>query len=685
MLRLTTAAGLVIWGISAVNAKAQAPTPPTVRADVKWTPMPIRSDKQAQMGMKGGEGGQCLHGIARCLADDRRIYLAVDVVGVWRSKDGGVNWEPCKYEGVYNLGTDSVEVSPTNPDRVFAFTDAEWEKMREPEEGLYMSADGGDTWKRVLQVKNEDARRGSRHLIDAARDGKRMYFAAYNAGVYRSDDAGETWTGPTGPTNIPAFEIRADPKNVDTVWLATDEGLHVSRDGAKTFSRIDPLSDETISSVAPDPIRPNRLHLVQQGKGLLRTDDGGKTFTPLSSGDADLDRTAVVLFQSPVNSGRMILAADKKMRVTLDGGVKWAKPDVDFSKSYVQQGSWGFHEGLAWGSKNPNSVVGALSCGMYASRDAGVTWFDAGAGYLGFHHGWSDQAVALAADDPNRFAFFCYDYAFNITNNGGRSFQYGRLKQQVRGWWGMYCGDLHPNFKQEPTVISAAGKYFNQQLVRSDDAGKTWTPIPGTEGAYFFVRYHPKNPSIVYASNMRSDDGGRSFAKLEKSILALAPSQPDTVYAYDAGKVWRSDDRGQSWKALPNPPRKAGDEVSRRDLEVHPTDPNHVWAMTAPDSAVFDGKSWTTIPASKWVDPKAHAFVSRMAYDPDRPDRMVLGLDAQGTGYLFLSDDAGKTWSDITANLPRLGTSQSLNIQPKTGRIFMGAGFGTYTTIIPPK
>ena len=685
MLKLTTTAVLVIGGISALEARAQSPTPPTVRTDVKWTPMPVRSDKQAQMGMKGGEGGQCLHGIARCLADDRRIYLAVDVVGVWRSKDGGVNWEPCRYEGVYNLGTDSVEVSPTDPDRVFAFTDAEWEKMREPEEGLYMSTDGGDTWKRVLQAKNDDARRGYRHLIDAARDGKRMYFAPHNAGVYRSDDAGETWKGPTGPKDIVVHEVRTDPKNVDVVWLGTEEGLFVSRDGAQTFTRIEPLTDETISSVAPDPIKPNRLHVVQQGKGLLRTDDAGKTFTALSSGDADLDRTALSLFMSPLDPRRMILAADKKMRVTLDGGMKWAKPDVDFSKSYVQQGSWGFHEGLAWGSKNLNSVVGALSCGMYASRDAGVSWFDAGAGYLGFHHGWSDQAVTFVPSDANTFAFFCYDYAFNITNNGGRTFQYGRLKQQVRGWWGMYCGDLHPDFKKQPTIISAAGKYFNQALVRSDDAGKTWTAIPGTDGAYFFVRYHPKNPSIVYAGNMRSDDGGKTFTKLEKSILALAPSQPDTVYAYDAGKVWRSDDRGQSWTALPAPPRKAGDEMSRRDLEVHPTDPNRVWAMTAPDCAVFDGKSWTTIPASKWGDPKAKPFVSRLAYDPDRPDRMVLGLDTHGTGYLFLSDDAGKTWSDITGNLPRLGTSQSLNIQPKTGKIFMGAGFGTYTTVIPPK
>src|SRR6267142_3523573 len=89
--------------------------------DVKWAPMPIRSERQVSLGLKGGEGGQCLHGIERSRADDKRIYLAVDVVGVWRSKDAGFSWEPCKNIGLHALGTSSVSGYPKNADNVLVY------------------------------------------------------------------------------------------------------------------------------------------------------------------------------------------------------------------------------------------------------------------------------------------------------------------------------------------------------------------------------------------------------------------------------------------------------------------------------------------------------------------------------------------------------------------------------------
>src|ERR1043165_2948577 len=166
-------------------AAGQAPEKPAgapVAIDVKWTPMPIRSQKQVAMGIKGGEGGQCLHGIARSPADDRRIYLAVDVVGVWRSDDGGVNWHPCRNTGLRCLGTTSIAAHPKNADRLLTCIQANWEKPREPEEGLYESLDGGENWQRVLAAPNPDKRRGYRRLIDYSADGQRVYFLSYKNG-----------------------------------------------------------------------------------------------------------------------------------------------------------------------------------------------------------------------------------------------------------------------------------------------------------------------------------------------------------------------------------------------------------------------------------------------------------------------------------------------------------------------
>src|SRR6267142_1656049 len=673
-------------------AETDKPAGAPAALDVKWSPMPIRSERQVALGLKGGEGGQCLHGIERSRADDKRIYLAVDVVGVWRSKDAGFSWEPCKNIGLHALGTSSVAVHPRDAERVLVYAQAAWEQPRQPEEGLYESKDGGETWNRVVNVPNRDTRRQFRHLIEYTLDGSRVYFLSYKGGLYRSDNGGTSFQGPLGLKDVGASEIRVDPQNKDVLWVAAEDGLYVSRNAGSDFTKIESMNS-AVSSLSVEAAAPNRIWAIKEGVGLHRSEDGGKTFVHVSCGNNEIDQKSRKIFQSTVDPKRIILAADSKMSVTQSGGAQWKEPKLDFSRSFVQQGVWGLSNGMTWSHKEAGKVVGAVSCGMYASADGGLTFSDSGSGYLGFHHGWSDGAVAFS-DDPNRFAFFCYDYAFNITTDGGRSFRNGRLKEKVRGWWGMYVGDIHPQWAKTPVVILAAGNYWKNQLVRSEDGGKTFTAIPDTDSAYFFVRFNPKDPSIIYADDRRSDDGGKTFKKLSKPVYAFAPSNPDIVYAYGYsdsdkknpdGKVWKSTDRGDTWAELPAPPRQARDWNARRDLEVDPKDPNRIWAMTPPHVSVFDGKSWRMVEAAKWVSSKGHAFVNRIAIDPDNSKRVVIGLDTHGTSFLFMCDDAGLSWKDISGNLPRLGSNQSLNIQPKTGKIFVGAGFGTWTATIANK
>ncbi len=658
---------------------AQPTTLPTM-----WSPIPIRSPAQAARGQTGGEGGQCLHSITRCRADDNRIYIAVDVVGIWRSKDAGASWTPCRQSGFNTLGATSIVANPTNPDELLAYADSpDWDKPRMAEEGLYRSTDAGETFTRVLACPNDDPRRGYRHLIDYSPDGKQVVFLSYKKGLFHSEDAGKTFARlPALPETI-ATEIRIDPRDNNTLYAATENGLQISHDAGKSFTPAKPLGDDTITAVSPDASKPGRLYAVSDGKGLLRSDDAGQTFTPLLTGDKAFDAKAYLFSQSPIDANHILLASFDKLYVSQDAGQSWKLSKPNYANSFVQQGGWGFFEGYAWSYKNADKLIASLSCGLYASDDAGLTFADSMSGFTGFHHGWCNSAVSFAAADPKRFAFFCYDYAFVFTEDAGHTFRRAAPKEKVRGWTGMYAGDMSPDWKNNPIVIAAAGNYWKNQLVRSEDAGQSWKPVPNTDGAYFFVRFHPTSPSIVYADNLRSNDSGKTFKRLDHPIIALAPSQPDTVYAYADGQVLRSNDTGNTWTALPNPPIKAGDNMGRRSLEVDPRDPNRIIAMTPPDAALFDGQSWTTIPASTWAPKESHPFANRFAFDPDHADRIVLGLDAAGASYLYLSDDAGKTWHDITCNLMRLGPNQSLNIQPGTGKIFIGAGFGTWTTSIP--
>src|SRR5688572_29923817 len=192
-MRTKLLAGVVVCSIIALLAGRSAAQSAPAPLEVKWVPMPIRSEKQVGMGLKGGEGGQCLHGIERARSDDKRIYLAVDVVGVWRSRDSGFSWEPCKNIGLHVLGTSSIAAHPKDADRVLVYAQAAWEQPRKAEEGLYESKDGGETWNRIVQVANQDTRRQFRHLIEYTADGTRVYFMSWKGGMYRSDNGGSSF------------------------------------------------------------------------------------------------------------------------------------------------------------------------------------------------------------------------------------------------------------------------------------------------------------------------------------------------------------------------------------------------------------------------------------------------------------------------------------------------------------
>src|SRR5687768_6242838 len=150
----------------------------------------------------------------------------------------------CRMEGLHVLGTSSVETNPRNKDDVLVYAQAVWEQPREKEEGLYRSMDGGMTWRRVIDVRNEDKRRGQRHLIDYAADGHRVQFLAnadqrHQGGLDASNDAGNTYAAPLPPQRTFGTEIPVAPRNPDAPSAAAEDGLHITRDGGKTLSKAD--------------------------------------------------------------------------------------------------------------------------------------------------------------------------------------------------------------------------------------------------------------------------------------------------------------------------------------------------------------------------------------------------------------------------------------------------------------
>ena len=168
--------------------------------------------------------------------------------GVYRTTDGGKTWHAVLKKD-QDTGASDVALDPSNPHIVFAGL---WQTRRRPWElpsggpgsGLYVSRDGGTTWKPLTEKGLPKGPWGKIGVAVAPSDGRRVYalIEAEKGGLYRSDDGGETWTLASGDHGLRQrawyySTLTVDPRNPDVVWCPSVPMLR-SIDGGKTFQRV---------------------------------------------------------------------------------------------------------------------------------------------------------------------------------------------------------------------------------------------------------------------------------------------------------------------------------------------------------------------------------------------------------------------------------------------------------------
>jgi len=177
--------------------------------------------------------------------------------------------------------------------------------------GLYRTRDGGRRWDRVavpdLPVYS---------VVSVPKSG--AFLAAGDGFLLRSDDAGATWRDL--PTDLPALKVRAlavDPAGGQTLYaFVQQDGLYRSDDAARTWRRVLPLADASITSLAVKAGAPQSLFALHSGRGFVRSDDGGATFR-LVTGGIPASRVTDVL----------TLAADPQTVYAVSGGTVYKSAD----------------------------------------------------------------------------------------------------------------------------------------------------------------------------------------------------------------------------------------------------------------------------------------------------------------------------------------------------------------------
>jgi photosystem II stability/assembly factor-like uncharacterized protein len=526
--------------------------------------------------------------------------------GVYRTRDGGRTWQQVLGKDEHT-GASDVALDPSNPNIVFA---GFWQARRLPWDlvsggpgsSLWMSRDGGDTWKQLSGGGLPAGPWGKVGVAVAPSDGRRVYalIEAENGGLFSSDDGGDSWTLATADRRLRQrawyySTITVHPANRDEVWVPNVPMLK-STDGGRTFKRV----------------------------------------TGIHHGDHH------DLWFDPKNPRRMIAANDGGVDVSIDGGETWNATlmpiaqfyhvNVDTSVPYRVHGAM---QDLGTSSTPSNS----LSRNGIASGD----WFGVGGGEAG--HTASDPS------DPN--IVYAGEYLGYISRYDHRT----RQARHVGAWPENPSGHAGEKLRyrfqwtapiatspHDPKVIYHAGNV----LFRSTDAGTTWTTISPD------LTTNDKSKQQWSGGPITGDNTGvETFCTI--FAVAESPRQKDVIWAgSDDGLVHVTRDGGKNWanvtKQVPGLPAFA---------TVSLIEPSHFDAGTAylvVDNHRQDdakpylwrtadfGETWSSLAAALPQDVYLHA----VREDPRKKGQLYLGTER---GVMF-SVDAGKTWRALKLNLP---------------------------------
>jgi len=519
--------------------------------------------------------------------------------GIYRSIDGGQTWQEVISKDE-NTGGSDVDIDPSNPDVVYA---SMWEAREGPWEdnndfngangGLFKSTDNGGTWRRLTNGLPKDL--AQVYVAIAPSDSHRLYATVATAsdklGVYRSDDAGETWSQITTDTR-PAGRIgggdlpvpKVDPKNPDLVYVAS-----------------------TVT---------------------MRSTDGGKTWSGFRGAPGGDDYQS--LWINPNNGNIILLVSDQGAIVTVNGGATWSSwYNQPTAQLYHVSTDNGFPYRVCAGQQESGSV-----CISSRGNDGGVTYRD-----------WHPVGVieyGYVAPDP---------LDADLVYGGGRSevTKYHWSTGQVQNITPIPLRSAkYRTDRTEPLMFSPVDPhvlYFAANvLFKTTDGGNSWKAISKD-----LTREDPGAPASV-GTLIRKD-----AEKQRGVIYALAPSFKtiSTLWAgTDDGLIWITRDGGTNWSDITpkelTPWSKVtqisashfDEDTAYASVSRFRIDDAHPYIYRTHDG----GKNWKSISAG---------LPDFGAVDTVREDPIRKGLLFAGTeNAVWVSFDDGDHWQSLQLNLP---------------------------------
>src|SRR5256884_1212207 len=624
------------------------------------------------------------------------FFVASASGGVWKTTNNGTTWTPVfDNEGSYSIG--AIALDPKSPLTVWVGT-------------------GENSSQRSV---------------------------AYGNGWYRSDDGGKSWKNLGLKTSEHIGRIAIDPKDGNTVYVAAqgplwgpggDRGLFKTTDGGKTWKNVLNISENTgVTDVAIDPNDPNTVYAAsyQRRRHMFTLIDGGPESAIYKSTDAGATWNKVRAGLPTTEMGRIGLAISQVDSNVIYATIEAADRKGGIFRSNDRGGSWEkrneFDAGAMYYARivaDPKDVdrIYVMNVFLMVSDDGGRTLRRLGekSKHVDNHEIWIDP------NNTDHYLVGC-DGGVYESHDRGANWDFKR-NLPVTQLYDVTTDNAAPFYNvfggaQDNFAFGGPSRTHNASGIVNSD----WWVTQGGDG--FRTQVDPEDPNIIYAEiqngNMVRGDKrtgerlgiqpeiGRNEDPLRwnwDSPFIISPHSHTRIY-FAADRLFRSDDRGDSWQVISGQLSRG---LDRDKLPVM----GKVWSMDAvaknQSTAFFGnasalaespkkegliyvgtddgliqitedaGKNWRKV--EKLPDVPELAYVSRVVASNHDANTVYVAVEnhqnADFKPYLFKSADAGRTWTSIKANLPANHPVWAIaedHVDPNL--LFVGTEFGLFFSI----
>ncbi len=602
------------------------------------------------------------------------FYAGTPAGGLWRTTNNGASWQALNQ---YNpsLGVSGIVVDYSNPNRLFI-----------------LSGDGDFYF------------------------GEGFGYIRYSTGIYRSDDAGNTWykTAPLPGTstvvntssNYAGYTLKQHPTNPDILYAATTAGLYRTLDGGISWSRVrifdagSQIPPVIVWDIEFKPGDPNFIYIAfgYRSGGFALSVDGGSTFNYSNSGLVSATGyNRIELTVSPAVPNNVYLLAGSPgpnpfvgLFISNNSGGSFSlrsnTPNI-FGTQYLDgqnRSQSGYDIALAVNPLNTNQLLmGGIS--IWRSGNGGSTWTeitDWTYDQLSSNYGDADYVHAdiheiIVNPLNNRFYAAC-DGGMAWTNDVGNNWvqihnlqitQFYKIEgvnENGHVWGGTQDNGIIEFDDDENN------NFYNYKIFGGGDGYDVLTDVENQDDSYWSMNEKIYTDGLGAINISISNDF--SFFKL----LAMHPSNEDIIYAGSATGLWRSLNRGSNWNLINN-------NNCNGALAVCPNNANRIYAgntvLIRSDNILAGAPLVTditppelissTFPVSSWT------IITGIAVNPVNSSELWVSVAGYGLGKkVYKSPDAGLTWQNVSGTLPNLPINCIK--MDGAGNVYIGTDIGVY-------